>query len=109
MAPLLEDCLCTRQVACSIRFDARSDALFQEEFIMFHLRSGTHVVASGAMRARDSTSRLPIVALGLAFSLSVPALTEAQTSADVRQARPTLSRDNTMTTQLQTRDRAAAA
>jgi len=48
---------------------------------MIHLGTGPHLGASDAARTPISTARLCISALGLAFSLSSPALAGAQTGA----------------------------
>src|SRR5215207_2172332 len=88
--------------------DAARGRFFPEASIMIHLSTRPRVGASDAVRARDSTARLCICALGLTFSLSSPALAEAQTTAAGPQARPTLSRDPIMT-QLNTMDAPAAA
>jgi pimeloyl-ACP methyl ester carboxylesterase len=70
---------------------------------MIHLSTGPHIGASVATRARDSTARLCICALGLTLSLSAPSLAKAQTPGASAQARPTLSREPIMT-QLNTMD-----
>jgi pimeloyl-ACP methyl ester carboxylesterase len=75
---------------------------------MIHVGIGPYVGASDAARARDSTARLCICALGLAFSLSRPTVAEAQTIGAGTQARPTLSRKPIMT-QLNTVNVPAAA
>jgi len=74
---------------------------------MIHLDAGPYLGASDAARARDSTARLCICALGLTVSLSGPAPAEAQTTDAGPQAQPTLSRAPIMT-QLNTVDAPAA-
>jgi pimeloyl-ACP methyl ester carboxylesterase len=64
---------------------------------MNHLRTRSRTDATRATRARDSTAGLCICAFGLTFSLSSPALAQAQTTAASRPARPALSRQPTMT------------
>jgi len=64
---------------------------------MIRLSTGPYVGASEAAGARDSTARLCICALGLTFSLSSPALAEAQTTSAGPQTRPTLSTGSIMT------------
>jgi pimeloyl-ACP methyl ester carboxylesterase len=59
------------------------------------LRIRSHDDAACAVRARDGTIRLCTYALGLTLSAVVVA--EAQTTAPSRRARPTLTRDTTMT------------
>ena len=75
---------------------------------MIHHSTGPSVGVGGAARARDSTSRLRICALGLTFFLASPALAEAQSTAASPGARPTLSREPIMT-QRNTVDAPAAA
>ena len=75
---------------------------------MIHLRTETHLGGSVSPRARDSTWWLCLFALGLSFLSGAPPA-DAQTTAAVRQARPTLSREITMTTQLTTAGGAAMA
>jgi pimeloyl-ACP methyl ester carboxylesterase len=75
---------------------------------MTHLRTMSRTEAAHATRARDSTARLCVCALGLTFSFSSPALAEAQTTGAGPQARPTLSREPIMT-QLSTVGAPAAA
>ena len=74
---------------------------------MNELRIGPHLGASDATRAWDSAAGVCIYALGLALSLSVPALTEAQTAAPSRAARPKLLSERT-TAQVTTVDVPAA-
>jgi len=75
---------------------------------VIHHSTGPSVGVGGAARARDSTSRLRICALGLTFFLASPALAEAQSTAASPGARPTLSREPIMT-QRNTVDAPAAA
>src|SRR5215207_3400881 len=63
---------------------------------MIPLGTRPYLGASDAACAPDSTARLPIVALALAFALSSSVLAEAQPTASIRQAPPTPSRE-TMT------------
>ena len=62
---------------------------------MFQLGIGTHPGASDVARARDSTNRLCICALGFALSMSRPPLAQSQ-AAPIRQARPTLAMETIM-------------
>jgi pimeloyl-ACP methyl ester carboxylesterase len=64
---------------------------------MIQLRLGPRLAASDAVRARLHPAHLCLCALGLTFSLSSPAVAQPQTVAPSRQARPTLSRETTMT------------
>src|SRR5690242_4765580 len=105
---LFEDCFCGRRVLHPASDWVRRDNFFHEELIMIHLRTGTHVGVRVPSRARDSTSCLCLFALGLSFLAGAPPA-EAQTSGAARQARPTLSRENIMTTQLSRPDGAAEA
>jgi pimeloyl-ACP methyl ester carboxylesterase len=75
---------------------------------VIHHSTGPSVGVGGAARARDSTSRLRICALGLTFFLASPELAEAQSTAASPGARPTLSREPIMT-QRNTVDAPAAA
>src|SRR3712207_6705155 len=80
---------------------------------MNHLQTRARTAATGAPHARDSTSRLSAYALGLAVCVSTPAPAQARATTASHQARPTLTREPTMTqlttTPLDTVDAPAAA
>ena len=65
---------------------------------MNHLTTRSRTTATLLTRAGDSSARLTICALGLAFSLSIAALARAQSTAASREAPTALSRKPVMTT-----------
>jgi pimeloyl-ACP methyl ester carboxylesterase len=64
---------------------------------MNHLHSRSRTGATHPTRARDSTGRLYVCALGVAVCVSTPALAQTKATAAGHRARPTLTRAHTMT------------